>query len=657
MSDMNETVVLNVNDDAATRYLMTKSLKKGGYTVIEAPNGKAALELAFGQRVDLILLDVKLPDMSGLDVCKRLKADPRTKNVLVIQTSAAFASTDRRIEGLESGADAYLAQPIEPLELLATIRAMFRTRRAEEGEQRASRKLQRTFDAIVDALLLVDCEGRIEHVNPAAAALLGRSREALREKDAAQALSFYVPPDQIRGLLGRADGGRQEMEARIGERCYRVSADPVRNGGVGPECYVLILSDISDRKRLEEEQRTRAEDLHEASKRKDEFLGMLAHELRNPLNAISAASAALGRTASDERHVRLHTVINRQVSNLARLVDDLLEVSRITRGKLQLRRRPVDFVKVVREAIHAGQGIIESRNQSLVLEGPETPIWVDGDDLRLEQVVLNLLSNASKYSQPGSRISIVVSRHDDGASYAQLSVRDAGIGLPPDMLSCVFEPFVQVDQSLSRSLGGLGIGLTMVRNLAELHGGTASARSEGLGKGSTFYVRLPVMDREPDAEEMRPTPSQPLPVTPGSALKVLVVEDNLDTLELVREWIETLGHNVQTASDGRTGLNAALASKPDVALVDVGLPEVDGYEFAKSLRAADPGKDVHLVAITGYGRPEDRARALDAGFDAYVVKPVDEDVLRRILQTSYGARRSAPASTNGAPEAARRSGT
>jgi CheY-like chemotaxis protein len=184
----------------------------------------------------------------------------------------------------------------------------------------------------------------------------------------------------------------------------------------------------------------------------------------------------------------------------------------------------------------------------------------------------------------------------------------------------------------------------MVRNLVELHGGTALARSEGLGKGSTFYVRLPVLDREPDLSEVQGSlagVADEVPrVTPGSALKVLVVEDNLDTLELVREWIETLGHNVQTASDGRTGLSAALATKPDVALVDVGLPEVDGYEFAKSLRAADPGKGVRLVAITGYGRPEDRARALDAGFDAYVVKPVDEDVLRRILQTSHGARQN-----------------
>jgi PAS domain S-box-containing protein len=513
--------------------------------------------------------------------------------------------------------------------------------------QRASQKLQHAFDAIADALLLVEPGGLIEHANPAAAFLLGGSREALVGKDAAQALSFFISPEQFRTLLQHADAGRKEMETRIGERYYRVSADPVKNGGAWLEGVVLILSDVSDRKRLEEEQRARAEDLHEASRRKDEFLGMLAHELRNPLNAISVASGALGRTATDERQVRLNAVINRQVGNLARLVEDLLEVSRITRGKLQLRKHHVDFVSVVRQAVHAGESIIESRNQSLLLEGPETPIWIDGDDLRLEQVVLNLLNNASKYSEPGSRISIAVTR-PEGGTFTQLSVNDAGIGLAPDMLNRVFEPFLQIDQSLSRSLGGLGIGLTMVRNLAELHGGTALAKSEGLGKGSTFYVRLPVLDREPDLREVQGTltgMTEEVPrVTPESALKVLVVEDNLDTLELVREWIETLGHNVQTASDGRTGLSAALATRPDVALVDVGLPEVDGYEFAKSLRAADPGKDVRLVAITGYGRPEDRARALDAGFDAYVVKPVDEAVLRRILQASHGARQNGPAS-------------
>jgi signal transduction histidine kinase len=623
------TLVLNVNDDAATRYLMSNILKRGGYEVIEASNGTDALELVSRRRPTLVLLDVKLPDVSGLEVCRRIKADPALSTTLVVQTSATFASSARKIEGLESGADAYLAQPIEALELLATVKAMLRTQRAEEEQKRSARKLQRTFNAISDALLLLTPGGKIDQVNDATLALLEREGESLVGQNAADVLSGLVGPEIVGDLVHGSQAGRREHEFSSGERYFRLSFDPVKLNGGPLEGTVLILSDLTDRRRLEEQQRARAEELAESGRRKDEFLAMLAHELRNPLNAIGAASSMIGRAAQkDEKLLRLQSIISRQVQNLARMVDDLLEVSRISRGQLQLRRQPLDLTGVLRQAVQGVQGSLEGRKQSLSLSVPDEPVIVDADDLRLEQVVLNLLANASKYSEPGSTISVYLERSSNGT--VVLRVRDQGIGIPSEQLEKIFEPFVQVDQSLSRTLGGLGIGLSMVKSLVELHGGRVRARSTGVGRGSEFVVELPAYESDP-----RPSPA-PISDTEQrekllEPLSVLVVEDNNDTREVLLEWLELMGHSVRGASDGRQGLELALSLKPDVALVDIGLPAVDGYEVAKNLRASEIGEDVYLVAVSGYGRPEDRARALDAGFDAYVVKPVDEEALRRAL--------------------------
>jgi signal transduction histidine kinase len=623
------TLVLNVNDDAATRYLMSNILKRGGYEVIEASNGTDALELVAHRRPALVLLDVKLPDVSGLEVCRRIKADPALSTTLVVQTSATFASSARKIEGLESGADAYLAQPIESLELLATVKAMLRTQRAEEELKRSGRKLQRTFNAISDALLLLTPEGKIDQVNDAALALLGRDAESLVGQGSAQALSGLVAPEIVSELLHGSQAGRCEHEFSSGNRYFRISADPVKLNGNPIEGTVLILSDVSDRRRLVEQQRARAEELAEAGRRKDEFLAMLAHELRNPLNAIGAASSMIGRGAQrDEKQLRLQSIISRQVQNLARMVDDLLEVSRINRGQLQLRRQPLDLTGVLRQAVQGIQGSLEGRKQTLSLHLPDEPVMVDADDLRLEQVILNLLANASKYSEPGSTISVDLERSPAGT--VVFRVRDQGIGIPTEQLEKIFEPFVQVDQSLSRTLGGLGIGLSMVKSLVELHGGTVTARSTGVGCGSEFVVELPCYESEAE-----PAPSFDSHTENREKLleplRVLVVEDNNDTREVLLEWLELMGHSVRGASDGQQGLELAISLKPDVALVDIGLPAVDGYEVAKNLRASEGGGEVYLVAVSGYGRPEDRARALDAGFDAYVVKPVDEESLRRAL--------------------------
>ncbi|HEY6881215.1 MAG TPA: response regulator [Polyangiales bacterium] len=627
-------VVLNVNDDAATRYLMSKILRGGGYEVLEAADGTSALRMVTQQHPDLVLLDIKLPDISGLEVCRRIKADPGTANTLVIQTSATYASADRKVEGLESGADIYLAQPIDAMELLATIRAVVRTRHAEEAERKAARRLHRTFDAIQDALLLLDSEGKIEECNGAAGRMVGRASHELEGKNSAHVLRNVISQEQLETLIARARHGRHELEVSTGERSYRLSGYPVQREDGSAEGTVLMIADISEEKRIASELAARVEELAEASRRKDEFLGMLAHELRNPLHAISAASNVLDH-ATPPGLARPRDVIHRQVAVLARLVDDLLEVSRMTRGALELRRHSIDLAQVVRQAVQGSRVSLDGRSQQLVLKLPEAPFYIEGDDLRLEQVLMNLLSNASKFSEPGSTITVELrERWDEQNRMAELSVRDQGIGIPRPMLAKIFEPFVQIDHSLARSLGGLGIGLSMAKSLVELHGGGVLARSDGLGKGSEFIVHLPALSNAPHAAQDG-TSGSPLPApTNGHAMRVLVVEDNEDTLELVQMWLRHIGHDVQGASDGTSGLELALNLKPDVALVDIGLPGIDGYEIARSVRASDEAHDIYMVAVTGYGRPEDRARALDAGFDAYIVKPLDVAGLKNALDPS-----------------------
>jgi len=629
--------VLNVNDDAATRYLMSRILRGGGFSVLEAVNGESALATVATERPDLVLLDIKLPDMSGLEVCRRIKSDPSTATVLVIQTSATFSSSDRKVEGLDSGADCYLAQPIEALELLATVRAVLRTRSAEAAERRASMRLHRTFDAIQDALLLIDTHGRIEEYN-GAALHLARGASELRGCDAIAVLRHVVTAHALETLLARSRSGRHEIESSAGDHSYRLSGYPVRADDGTVEGSVLLIADISERKQLEDELRARVEELAEAARRKDEFLGMLAHELRNPLHAISAATNVLDR-ASSSSSARPRDVIHRQLSVLARLVDDLLEVSRMTRGALSLRKRPMELAQVVQQAVQGSRPAIESRQQQLALALPEEPLVIEGDDLRLEQVLMNLLGNASKFSASGSTIELELRERWDGMQrMAELTVRDQGIGVPREMLGKIFDPFVQVDQSLARSLGGLGIGLSMARSLVELHGGSILARSEGEGRGAEFIVQLPAQQHVEAPEQARRLSSVPSGKDEqGGALRVLVIEDNEDTLELVQLWLRNLGHEVRGASDGQSGLELAISMRPDIALVDIGLPGLDGYEVARNVRSAEGGSELYMVAVTGYGRPEDRARALDAGFDAYIVKPLDIGGLKRTLQQGQRA--------------------
>ena len=372
---------------------------------------------------------------------------------------------------------------------------------------------------------------------------------------------------------------------------------------------------------LERERAARAEaetlaaDLRRANEAKDEFLALLGHELRNPLAPIRNAVEVLRlRGGTDPQTSRMHEIMGRQVAHLTRLVDDLLDVSRITRGRIELRKARVDLSAIVVAAADAAQALIEERGHRLSMIRPDVPVVVEVDPLRMEQVVANLLSNAARYTPPRGSITVEVAR-EEGEGVVR--VRDNGVGIPREMLERVFELFSQADRVAGTVPQGLGIGLTLARRLVTLHGGRVTARSAGRGQGSEFEVRIPL-----SMVGAVPAAPPPSPSHAAKARRILVVDDNVDSAESLADVLRLSGHEVRTARDGTAALQAARAAAPDVVLLDIGLPGMSGYEVARELRSAH-GAGTLLVALTGYGQPEDHLRSQKAGFDLHLVKPVD----------------------------------
>ncbi|HET6629023.1 MAG TPA: ATP-binding protein [Woeseiaceae bacterium] len=392
---------------------------------------------------------------------------------------------------------------------------------------------------------------------------------------------------------------------------------PIRESDGAVTGIFVEASDVTERIQAEQA-------LREEHRRKDEFLAVLAHELRNPLapirNATQLARAA-GATATQSAWSL--DVIERQAGHMTRLLDDLLEASRISRGMLELRRQRMDLCDAISSALETVRPLIESKHQELVVEVGEGQYWLDADLVRLAQVFGNLLANAAKYTDTRGRIAVRARR--DGTSVA-VSVRDDGVGMDPETLPHVFEMFSQANPRLECSAGGLGIGLALVRALVELHGGTVEARSEGLHKGSTFTVRLPLATAAGEA------PSASEPAAPaGQPRRILVADDNVDAAQSLAMLLELRHHDVTIAHNGREALEAAAKSSPDVALLDIGMPEMHGYAVATAIRAMPSGKDVLLVAVTGWGQEDDRRRAAEAGFDGHLVKPVDPAALEKLI--------------------------
>jgi PAS domain S-box-containing protein len=406
------------------------------------------------------------------------------------------------------------------------------------------------------------------------------------------------------------------------ERSWREDFFPVRIGDTIVGIGAVVLETT--------EQKRQQAALIEADRRKDEFLAMLAHELRNPLGAISNATAVLARfRGTDPQLGTIGEMLERQVRHLGRLVDDLLDVARIAQDKLVLRRSRTDLADAVRQAVEANSGTADGRGQRIDVRLPARPLPLDADPARLAQIVANLVHNAVKYTHEGGQIAVAV-RVVDGS--AVLEVKDDGPGIAPDLIGRVFDLFAQGDRGVDRSDGGLGIGLTLVRRLVEMHGGRVEAESEGLGRGATFRVTLPLAAGSAGEADDRESSSADASAS-TSPLRVLVVDDNADVLTSMTMLLELEGHAVTTAHDAQATFAAVEDFHPDAVLLDLGLPGLDGYEVAKRLRER-LGPAVLLVAVTGYGQPEDRARSRSAGFDHHLLKPVDFDALQALLATA-----------------------
>ncbi len=618
--------VLIIDDDDAKRHAIAKILRRAGYAIRESETGMDGLRLAAEKPV-LIILDVKLPDVSGFEVCRRIKEDPATAAIPVLHISTTFVDIEDRVHGLEGGADGYLTDVLEPIELIATVKALLRARKAEEAAQISTRQWQVTFDAISDGVVLLDRLGQAVQINTAMEDILGRPWDELSGRSIYDLLPVSPAPMDSPFLRMLDSGRREAVELNLGDRWLRVTVDPIRDADGVVKGGLCIASDITDRKRLEEALRQRAEELASADLRKDEFLAMLAHELRNPLAPIANSLEAIRLDRSDPKATEeALDIAGRQVGHMARLLDDLLDVSRFTRGNVQMRKITMDLNTVLKQAIETSNPLIEAGGHELSVSLPDAPIWLEGDPTRLAQVVANLLNNAAKYTDSGGRIALTAYGEGDEAV---VRVRDNGIGLAAEMLPRVFDLFAQEDRSLDRSQGGLGIGLTLVRSLVQLHGGSIHAQSPGPGLGSEFTVRLPAPRAlsSPARHEGGSAPA----TLPSPLLRVLVVDDSQDSARSLARVLKLWGHEVHVAHDGPEAIEATTTGCFDVILLDIGLPGMDGFQVAERIRGRTTTPAPVLIALTGYGQEGDMARSRSVGFDEHLVKPVSLEQLREVL--------------------------
>ena len=442
---------------------------------------------------------------------------------------------------------------------------------------------------------------------------------------------YRVPEDL------RADGTRED-------RYFRFNVQPLRDTEDQVYGMMAVATEISEQvrarqvlERAQEENQKLLQDLEAASRAKDEFLAMLGHELRNPLSPIATA-LQLMKLRGDTRTTREQQVIERQVNHLTRLVDDLLDVSKITRGKVELRKERVEIADVIAKAIEMASDLFEQRNHDLSLDVAYERLWVDGDPVRLAQVVANLLTNAARYTKPGGRIMVSARREGSGRESGErqsgeivIRVKDNGAGISPDLLPRIFDLFIQGHRSSDRAEGGLGLGLALVKNLVALHGGSVAALSDGLGKGSEFVIRLPAVAEVGNLDSIHSEHDRPEPRSDGHGKRILVVDDNNDAADLLAEILRDVGHQVEVAYSPVVALELCEAFRPEVAVLDIGLPVMDGYELAARLRANPVTAHCRLIALTGYGQSHDRTRSAEGGFQHHLVKPVDIVKLIRLV--------------------------
>lgn len=481
-------------------------------------------------------------------------------------------------------------------------------------------------------VIVVDGRGVIGALNPHAAQLL---RTTERESLGQVLYDRFREPERGRAFIAAVSAGKSPVTvlsagSAAEESRFEVSAAPF-TGRDGAGGYVVILRDVTENERLVESLRAARTQAEEANRAKDGFLAMLGHELRNPLSPIVTALHLMQLKGGDPRFSREHSIIERQVRHLVRLVDDLLDISRITRGMVTLQRRPVEVSEIIGKGIEQASALLEQFAHRLDVKVPARGLLIDADPDRLAQVTSNLLTNAAKYTPAGGAISVIAERVDH---QVVVRVRDTGVGLSPELLPHVFESFVQGKRDIDRSQGGLGLGLAIVRNLVSLHDGTVSARSPGPGLGSEFEFRLPSLDGAPESQPIGPVPGSAsrVPARSAGTMRVLVVDDNVDAAVLLGSALDACGYRTRVVHDCVDAMNLVRDFQPDVAILDIGLPVMDGYELSRRLRDLVAPRSLKFVALTGYGQSEDRERSEAAGFAEHLVKPVDIATLQEVLE-------------------------
>ena len=658
--------ILIVDDSPEDRAAVRRMLLTDGamtYLLEEAASGTLGLSAVRKSRFDCLLLDHRLHDLNGVEFLGELSRLFPDEAMIAVVMLTGQGDENLAVEVLKRGAQDYLVKGRFTSEVLRrTINdAMLRveTRRELDRLHREARELIRQKDEALEqqaatevrlrhqldlietvarttteGLCMIDGAGRITFLNPAAEAILGWSRAELLGTFLSE---FLTDLDGSAGQAGptliEVIGSktilrdREDFWPRKGGKSIPIafSSAPILADGVMVGT-VLAIRDITEQRRIDQEIDRRAAELVEADRRKDEFLAMLAHELRNPLAPILNAMRIIGlQNGNDPAQERTREMVEQQVRHMSRLIDDLLDMSRISRGTIQLRKEPTNLGTAVERSVESIRHHVDARSQTLEVNLAGDPIWVDADPTRLDQILSNLLTNAAKYTDPNGRIRLSVAR-EGGA--AEIRVVDDGVGITPDFLDRIFDLFAQADRSLDRSQGGLGIGLTLVRDLVERHGGSISARSEGLGMGSEFVVRLPLIDQEifePAVDDHRE------PSINARSLRVLVVDDNVHAAQSLAVVLQLWGHKVAVAHDGTNALDSARVFTPEVVLLDIGLPEMDGYRVARGLRELPTLAQISIIAMTGYAGEDDRRRSLQAGINIHLVKPIDLDFLEQLL--------------------------
>jgi PAS domain S-box-containing protein len=528
----------------------------------------------------------------------------------------------------------------EPQSVLEVNNDITALRRAERDLREAERRYGAVVDQIRDyAIFMLDTDGRVTSWNEGVKRVLGFDEHEFVGRNVANVT--FTPEEAQSGVpqcvlreAAETGSARHDRWAvrKDGTRYYASGVTSALRDDCGKLLgFVKVMHDETEKVRLDSDLRRQQELLRDADRRKDEFLATLAHELRNPLAPMRNALEILKHQSASGAHLQwARDVMDRQVIQMARLLDDLLDVSRITRDKLELRKERILLSTVLNGAVETARPLIEHLGHELSVELPPEPIYLDADIVRLAQVFSNLLNNAARYTDRGGRIRLTAWREN---GHAVVAVKDNGIGIPPDQLKDLFEIFTQLHRSFDRSRSGLGIGLTLVRRLVELHGGTVGAQSEGPGKGSAFTVRLPVYARHSERAPQLQAPAR-LP-TAAHRRKIVIADDSDDSKDSLATMLKIMGHEVKCASDGLEAVEAASTHRPDVVLLDIGMPRMNGYDAARRIRAQPWGRDMVLVALTGWGQEADRRLAQEAGFDHHLLKPADVSLLEDILDEAH----------------------